>query len=135
MENQIALSVKCPHCDRSLMDEEHPINGKPSIKMNIETDRNRGVIWLCSLYGCHDHENNIELRNNELVQFYCPKCNKSLMRDIKCQVCDAPMVGMNIKIGGKVNICSRKGCENHYVVFDDLAGAINKFYYEFGFSG
>lgn len=135
MKNQIALYVKCPHCDRSLMDESHPINEKPSVKMNIETERDRGVIWICSLYGCSDHENNIELKKNELVQFYCPQCNKSLMRDIQCKVCDAPMVGMNIKVGGKVNICSRNGCENHYVVFEDLAEAINKFYVEFGFSG
>lgn len=135
MKNEIALSVKCPHCDQSMMDEKHPINGHPSVKMNIETGRDRGVIWLCSIYGCNDHENDIELKENELVNFYCPQCNKSLMRDISCKLCEAPMVGMNIKAGGKVNICSRNGCPNHYVVFEDLAGAIHKFYHEFGISG
>lgn len=135
MTHRIALSVKCPHCDASLMDVTHQIYGKPSIKVNIETDNDRGILWLCSAYGCHTHENNIELKDNELVTFYCPHCNKSLMRDIKCSMCDAPMVGFNIKAGGKVNVCSRKGCENHYVVFQDLNDAISKFYQEYGVSG
>jgi predicted RNA-binding Zn-ribbon protein involved in translation (DUF1610 family) len=117
------------------MDEGHQINGKASIKVNIVTERERGVLWLCSDYGCHAHENDIELRESEIVKFYCPKCNKSLMRDVNCKMCDADMVGFNIKAGGKVNICSRMGCENHYVVFEDLHSAISKFYQEYGVSG
>lgn len=135
MSHQISLNVKCPHCDESLMDDGHQINGEASIKVNIVTERERGVLWLCSVYGCHAHENDIELRENEIVKFYCPKCNKSLMRDVNCEICEAGMVGFNIKAGGKVNICSRKGCENHYVVFEDLNFAISKFYQEYGVSG
>jgi hypothetical protein len=45
------------------------------------------------------------------------------------------MVGFNIKAGGKVNICSRYGCENHYVVFEDLDKEISRFYNEYGVSG
>jgi len=117
------------------MDETHQINGKASVKLNIVTDRERGVIWLCSVYGCMTHENNIELMDNEMVKFYCPHCNKSLMRDVVCKMCQAPMVGFNIKAGGKVNICSRKGCENHYVVFENLESEISKFYETYGVSG
>ncbi len=135
MPNRIFLNVKCPHCSKSLMDETHQLNGKASIKVNIVTDRDRGVLWLCSVYGCHTHENNIELMENETVVFYCPHCNKSLMREIECKMCEAKMVGFNIKTGGKVSICSRKGCENHYVVFEDLNSAISKFYHEYGVSG
>jgi len=135
MSNVITLFLKCPHCDKSLMDEEHQLHGKPSVKVNIVGESERGVLWLCSLYGCYDHESNIEFNKGDVVQFFCPHCNKALSREIKCQICEAPMVGLNIKAGGKVNVCSRSGCENHYVVFDDLAGAINKFYHELGTSG
>ncbi len=135
MSSRISLNLKCPHCDASLMDQSHQINGKPSVKINIETDRERGVLWLCSVYSCMSHENNIELNEGELVRFFCPECNKSLMREIPCKICNAPMVGFNIKAGGKVNICSRKGCENHYVVFENLDAEISKFYQTYGISG
>ena len=135
MSDKISLNVKCPHCDDSLMDDKHQINGKPSIKVNISSSSDRGVLWLCAAYGCIAHENNIELKENEEVDFYCPHCNKSLKRDVLCKMCDSPMVGFNIKAGGKVNICSRKGCENHYVVFEDLDKEINRFYHEYGVSG
>ncbi|HPE35449.1 MAG TPA: hypothetical protein PLI65_11700 [Bacteroidales bacterium] len=132
MKKYISLAVKCPHCGESLMDLNHLIHGYPSVKVNIETKRARGIIWLCSIYDCFDHENNIELREDEEVQFYCPHCNQSLMLETRCNLCNAQMVGFNIKVGGKVDICSRKGCKNHYVVFENLADEINKFYQEYG---
>lgn len=135
MASRIALNVKCPHCDKSLMDNTHQINGEPAIKVNIETSRDRGVLWLCAVYGCISHEKDIELLEEVEVKFFCPHCNKSLLRDVKCQMCGMHMVGFNIKAGGKVNICSRNGCENHYVVFEDLDKEINRFYQEYGVSG
>lgn len=135
MSNRIALDVKCPHCDESLMDLKHQINGRPSIKVNISTDRDRGVLWLCAVYGCIAHEKDIDIRENEEVSFYCPSCNKSLKRNVFCKMCDSSMIGFNIKAGGRVNICSRNGCENHYVVFEDLNKEINRFYHEYGVSG
>lgn len=116
------------------MDNIHIVHGYPSVKVNIETTRARGVIWLCSIYDCFDHENNIELREDEETRFYCPHCNQSLMLETLCGQCKAQMVGFNIKVGGKVDICSRKGCKNHYVVFENLADEINKFYQEYGTS-
>ena len=135
MPNKMSLSLKCPHCDASLMDARHQINGKPSVKINIVSGAERGVLWLCSVYGCIAHENNIELKEGETVEFYCPHCNQSLMREVKCKMCEAPVVGFNIKAGGKVNICSRNGCENHYVVFENLDSEILKFYETYGISG
>lgn len=131
MEKQIVLSVKCPHCGTSLMDESHKVNGHSGIKLNIETEGDRGIIWLCPIYNCFKHDCNIELKEKELTKIYCPHCNKSLLREIPCKVCNAPMIGMNINIGGKVNVCSRKGCQNHYVLFEDLNDALNLLYDKF----
>lgn len=135
MTHRISLILKCPHCDKEMMDETHQISGKPSVKVNIETERERGLLWLCSVYGCLTHENNIQLKDGELVNFYCPHCNQSLMRKVECTMCEGPMVGFNIKAGGKVNICSRNGCENHYVVFENLDREISRFYQAYGVSG
>jgi len=135
MSNQISLQVKCPHCDKSFMDAENPISGEASIKINVVSGSERGVIRLCSIYGCYEHSSDIDLIDKEIVDFYCPHCNKSLIREEKCDLCDAPMVCMTIKVGGKVRICSRNGCRNHYVAFNDIAGALNKFYHQYGYSG
>ncbi len=132
MKNQISLNVKCPRCLASLMDPENLLNGFPSIKLNIVTPEERGVINLCSVYECFDHNSDIDIKDNTVVDFYCPNCNKELLVNEECKICDGPMVSFVLKVGGRVSICSRKGCSNHYVAFSDLATELTKFYNEFG---
>ncbi len=131
MEPTIVLSVKCPHCKTSLMDDSTILKGKPGIRINIETEKERGVLWLCPIYNCFTHKSNIEIADDEPVKFFCPHCNKSLNSDIRCKLCDASLVDLNINIGGKVHVCSRKGCKNHFVVFEDLNDALRLLYDKF----
>lgn len=128
----VSVNVKCPLCKTSLMDQEHKLNDKPSIKLNIQVGATRGVIRLCSLYGCYDHECNIDLSNVDIAQFSCPHCNQVLAGKEPCSECNAPMVPLILDIGGKVNFCSRKGCSNHYVAIEDLYNTLTKFYDEYG---
>jgi hypothetical protein len=37
-------------------------------------------------------------------------------------------------MGGEVSICSRAGCKNHFVEFEDLTSALARFYQEYGYS-
>jgi len=46
MKNQISLNVQCPHCLSSLMDTENEIQGYPSIKLNINTLEDKGIIRI-----------------------------------------------------------------------------------------
>ncbi len=132
MKKQISLSVQCPYCLTSLMDSENKLHGLPSIKLNIVTPEDRGVLRICSLYECFDHKSNIEIKDNTVVDIYCPHCNKEMLVKEECKICDAPMVSFVLKAGGRVNICSRKGCVNHYVSFSDLTTELTKFYNQFG---
>jgi hypothetical protein len=45
------------------------------------------------------------------------------------------MVPFYLDMGGKVSICSRSGCKNHHVEFEDLSMALRKLYQEYGFRG
>ncbi|MFC2101219.1 hypothetical protein ACFLRZ_05255 [Bacteroidota bacterium] len=45
------------------------------------------------------------------------------------------MVPFYLDMGGKVSICSRSGCKNHFVEFDDLSVALRKLYQQYGFRG
>jgi len=135
MAKIVSLNTKCPNCGKSLMDHDTQLKDKPSIKLNIETQTNRGTIRLCSLYGCYDHLCDIELSKGEIARFYCPQCNKELKSNDECDSpsCNAPMIPLILELGGKVFICSRRGCDNHFVAFEDLGTHVRKFYDEYGF--
>jgi predicted RNA-binding Zn-ribbon protein involved in translation (DUF1610 family) len=132
MKKHISLKVSCPYCMQSLMDEETKLHGFPSIKLNIKTENDRGTIRLCSVYECFDHQSDIPIAKGEIVEFSCPHCNKELLVKEECHLCDAPMVSLSLATGGRVNICSRKGCSNHYVAFQDLSTELSNFYQYFG---
>ncbi len=75
------------------MDMNYLIHGYPSIKVDIETARAKGRIWLCSIYDCYDHENDIELREVEEVKFIVLIATKALCL-IKIVRCVKQMVGL-----------------------------------------
>jgi hypothetical protein len=133
MVQSVSIHVKCPLCKMSLMDNEHPIHNKPSIKLNIQHGKGRGTIRLCSIYDCYDHECDVDLSLIDIAEFSCPHCNQVLNSTEKCDTCGAPMVPFVMDISGKVAICSRNGCTKHYVAFENPLDAVSKFYDEYGF--
>jgi hypothetical protein len=133
MDKQVVLHVKCPLCYHSLLDNEHYLNGKPAVKLNITTDEDRGVVWLCSIYDSYDKELSIDVPDKEVVSFFCPHCNKELTLAQACDICKAPMISMVIKAGGRVLVCSRNGCTNHHITFKEVGVELGKFYEEYGF--
>lgn len=132
MKNLIALRTKCPHCKKSFMDPYDQINGKPSIKVDIEANGKKGRLRLCSYYGCFDHKSSIELPKDKPIKFFCPHCNKELTSSNKCEECGAPMIPFALEKGGKVYICSKVGCKKHFISFQDVSDALRKLYNEFG---
>jgi len=132
MTNSVSVNVNCPFCKRSLMDQETKLLDKPSIRMIIEQGEARGIIHLCSVYGSYDHKSDMDIPEGNITVFSCPQCNKNLNTTGLCDNCGAPLVSFNLDIGGKVSICSRKGCKKHYVVFEDINDALKLFRQERG---
>lgn len=129
----MSLKVKCPECGESLMDHNQLIDNESSIKLNIEVANKKGVINLSSIYGSHNYKSNIDMITNEIAKFSCPHCLAQIISQSSCLTCKAPMVPFYLDMGGKVSICSRTGCKDHRVEFDDLSIALNKLYQEYGF--
>lgn len=133
MYNFLALNLKCPHCGTSLMDENNPVDNVSSVFLYIDIGKNKGDIHLSSIYGSYNYICDIECPADEISEFTCPHCGKTLNTKSECSLCKAPLVKLILDIGGKINICSRSGCKYHSVEFEDLNNALRKMYQEYGF--
>ena len=133
MYNFITIFVKCPVCGKSLMDQSKMVDNEPSIQLIIKSGENKGLIWLSSIYGNYNHISEIDVKNETLAEFYCPQCRSHLTSKLNCSSCDAPMVDFNLDMGGRVSICSRNGCKNHAIEFEDLSLALRRLYQQYGF--
>lgn len=135
MYDLMSLKLKCPVCGHSLMDHDRLVDNEPSIKLKIQIDKRKGSINLSSIYGSYNYVADIEIHKNEIAQFYCPHCSANIKSDAECLSCGAGMIPLHLDMGGKVSYCSRSGCKNHKVEFEDLSIALNKLYQEYGYSG
>lgn len=133
MFDSISLKVKCPICGESLMDKDNLIDQKPGIKLHLEIGNKKGTINLSSIYSSYNYNCDIDISDGEVANFFCPHCKTQIVEQTKCKLCDAPLVPFHLDMGGKVSICSRSGCKNHFVEFEDLSLALKKFYQEYGF--
>jgi hypothetical protein len=129
----ISLKVKCPFCEKSLMDHTLFLNAKPSIKVKVEMNGKQGILNLCSSYGCFDKQSNVELNKGEIAVLSCIHCKKDLKGSHLCNLCGAPIVDFNLDKGGQVHFCSRIGCEKHYVSFEDIYTTLSSFYHEYDY--
>ena len=107
------ISVSCPHCNRSFMDETSAIDGYPSIRVNISYNNEEGWLRLSCLYGSYNTVAELDIPDNTVVKFHCPHCGVEMPCTSRCSMCVAPMVPMLVHGGGVVRICSRRGCKNH----------------------
>ncbi len=133
MYELMSLKVKCPNCGKSLMDHDRLIDNESSIKLNIELANNTGIINLSSIYGSYNYKSDIEMIKDEIAKLFCPHCNIQIVSNNSCLTCKAPMIPFYLDMGGKVSVCSRNGCKDHKVEFDNLSIALSKLYQEYGF--
>ena len=131
----VSLNLKCPHCGELLMDKEHLVDNEPSIKLFIDRGSEKGTIYLSAIYGSYNYTSDIKIPIGEIATFSCTHCNAVLNTKSECLTCGAEMVPFYLDMGGKVSICSRSGCKNHHVEFEDLSQALRKLYQEYGFRG
>lgn len=134
MYELMSLRLKCPNCGHSVMDDKKLIDNEPSIHLLIACAGQRGEINLSSIYGSYNYTASIDLPREEIAEFYCPHCEKEIRSGNECLTCGAHMVPFYLDMGGKVSICSRSGCKNHFVEFEDLSIALRRFYQEYGYA-
>ena len=126
--NKLVVNVKCPYCKKSLMEDQKMIDGYPSVKVVIQHHSKRGPLYLSSIYGSYNISSEIYVPMDELVLFFCPHCDSSLLIKNLCDKCNAPMTIFELLNGGQVQICSRRGCKKHLIEYSNLSQEISDLY-------
>ena len=133
--NLISLRVKCPVCGQSLMDESRLVDNCPSIKMKFTAGEKEGFINMSSVYESYNYLCSVECPEDAAIKLYCPQCSSQIKSSADCDICKSDMISLDLELGGSVSICSRIGCENHFVKFVDFSFALKQFYIDEGHQG
>jgi hypothetical protein len=102
------------------MDSKVTLDNEPSIKVDIKVDGEKSWLRLSSVWGSYTIEAEKRIKKGDIAEFYCPHCSKSLNVTSKCETCGAPKIELNLNSGGKVSICSRRGCRRHAIEIDNV---------------
>jgi methionyl-tRNA synthetase len=117
------------------MDKSHKIDGYPVVGLDMEVKGKKGWLRLSPVYGSYKVESEFPIAKDAVVKISCPHCQKLLISPNKCDICGAPMVPLMLEEGGKVFICSRRGCKKHFLEFEDVNKALAAFYENFSLGG
>ncbi len=119
-ERVFPVDVSCPRCNRSLLDQETPVDGYPSIRVVVSFGRLHGSLRLSCLYGSYSVQMDHEIPVDSIVNVFCPHCHGELGGAADCPKCSAPMIPMIVRGGGMLQICSRRGCKEHRLDLDGV---------------
>jgi predicted RNA-binding Zn-ribbon protein involved in translation (DUF1610 family) len=109
MSNQmLLLKVCCPNCDAVLTEGQ-----KVHLDAYVKDTNQNATIYLSAAFGDYTVECDVKIPAGAIVEFRCPACDESIMLQIPCRLCGAPMASLNIVNGGSVEFCSRRGCKGH----------------------
>jgi hypothetical protein len=110
------------------MDEDFHIDDLPSIRVKIQHGDKTQNLYLSSIYGSYNISSELYIPKDEIVLFFCPECEASLILKELCGDCSAPTAFFELKDGGKVKICSRRGCKCHSIEYSDTSQKISALY-------
>jgi two-component system, NtrC family, sensor kinase len=100
----------CPN-KHSLLDEDHKIEGMPTIKVKVKNAGNEGFIHLDPIYGRHRHHFGIAFPTGKPASVFCPTCDVSLIHgEEKCPECRSPLLSVSTENEHPLQICSKFSC-------------------------
>lgn len=108
------VQVKKALCPKghNLIDNEVKIAGKPSIKVRATVNNNKDFVYLDPIYGNTRHQYEIQVKNNDDLQFTCPTCDRSLIKEgKKCPKCSSKIYSLEIPGQGDFEGCTSKSCD------------------------
>ena len=106
---QEIYTVQCPRCKKLLNDKAND----NMIVVDIVNKGKKGKLNLSAIWGDYLHTmEGISVAEGEVVEMFCPYCNRSLLSDDVCTDCGATTTNFGVS-EGFVKICNRRGCRMH----------------------
>jgi len=123
----LRLELTCPHCHAMLTE-----GGYVVLDAFIRDVHRDGPVKLSALFGDYSIETELDIPEGAIAEFRCPTCDASVMLQMPCKLCGAPMASLNIASGGYLEFCSRRGCKGHVLGgvgnIDDMIGLMNRMF-------
>ena len=102
-------TVQCPGCKKLLNSEDN----EKEIIVDMITEEGSGKLHLSAIWGDYSHSvDGIFVASGEVVEMFCPHCNKSLKSDDICPDCGGTTTIFSVS-EGYIKICNRNGCKMH----------------------
>ena len=128
MAHGIQIHVQCPHCGNSLMTPEPKIDQLDSIQFLAKIGNQIGNLYLSQVYGSFQKIfENVDDLPDAVVECSCPHCYRPFPIHQICGDCQAAIIGLDLRAGGTIKVCSRNGCKHHSLEFEDSQDALNLF--------
>lgn len=124
-----AIRIKHAACPNGhfLMNEEHKINGYPSIEVIAQYQGKKGALFLDPIYGSYTIISELDIPQGEIIHFSCPKCGVSFSAAGHiCDECSAPLIALSLPHDGVVEACCRNGCHFHNLTLSDAEDLFSK---------
>ena len=123
MSQQILISVKCPNCQQSLMNDSELLDNLPVIELEAKINEKVGKILLGQEYGSYNKKFvGVDDVMGSIAVFSCVHCHQPFPVIQNCD-CGASLIGIQLEVGGMIKICSRNGCKMHSLEFQDVNDA------------
>ncbi len=107
-QQMLLLDVSCPNCGVVLTEGQ-----KVHLDAYIKDTNQEATVYLSAVFGDYSIDCDLKIPEGAIVQFRCPSCEQSVMLEMPCRLCGAPMASLNIVKGGTLEFCSRRGCQGH----------------------
>jgi hypothetical protein len=126
-KKMLRLELTCPQCHAMLTEGAYVV-----LDAFIRDVHRDGPVRLSALFGDYSIETELDLPEGAIAEFRCPRCDASVMLQMPCKLCGAPMASLNIASGGYLEFCSRRGCKGHVLGgvgnIDDMIGLMNRMF-------
>lgn len=128
MGRRVRILVKCIACKKSLMNPDVQVDDLPSIHPGAKVLEKTGNIYLSRIYGSFNKKfEDVDDITGSVAPFFCPHCHNPFPAH-EMRECGAPMIGLNLEVGGVIKIGTRNGCEHHLPQFVEADNIFSLFH-------
>jgi hypothetical protein len=103
------------------------VDALDSILFQAKVGNSRGHLYLSQIYGSYNKIfEQVDDISGSIVECFCSRCSTPFPVVGTCKF-KAPIISLNLKDGGNINVCTRNGCKKHSLEFEDIDEAFSLF--------